>query len=495
MTRRIIIVAIAFAMFLSPCWADTQDCSNNLFLNGGCGFKSQELTILWQLDLLSNVLYTPVSMSVDKLVCTTDKSVAMVNPLTGQLKWEWKMPVGCRWSAASLGSNSVAAFGVNELVCLGSSSGNKKWSKTTASPITAQPVSDEIKIYAPTGKSLQCFDCTTGNQLWAKDLTGYVSTTPCVFDGKIYLATIDGSQIALNSTDGSVFWECKTGENPTDVLVASSKHIYLTSEKSLYAIDRISGKPIWKFISKSDAFSPSVSDKYLFYPSIDGTLYCLDAMTLGKGCCMATAKQLWSLNTNSKYSGRAIAASDHLYMTSTDGWIFKVQNDTGDIAARYSTGFDLSKAVFLREQVVIPYGRKLISISDTPENIKLFIDKPILARGSFSISTDAGAKVINGKSMIPARTVLEPFGGTTSWNESEKTVTCRFEGKKLEIKVGQSTAILNNKIFQIDTDKKVTAMIINGKVMVPARFMTQEYMGMDLLWYGTEKSFVIKRRK
>lgn len=495
MTKRIPILAVIFVLVFNPCWAATRDCSNNLHLDQGCGFQSKELTKLWQIDLNSNILYIPVSVSADKLVCATDKSFLMVNPLTGQSVWEWIMPTGCRWNAATSGNNSVTAFGLNEIVCLQSSNGKKLWSKAIASAITAQPVSDGMRVYVPTGKSLLCFDCTSGDQLWAKDLTGYVSTTPCIFDEKVYLATIDGFQIALNTADGSVVWDCKTGENPTDVLVASDKHIYLTSEKSLYAIDRLTGKPIWKFISKSDAFSPSASDRYLFFPSVDGTLYCLDAMTCAKGCCMATAKQLWSLNSNSKFSGRAIAALDHLYITSTDGWIFQAQSDSGDIKARYDTGFDLSKAVFLSHQVVVPYGKKLVSISDMPDSIKLFVDRPILVRGSFSISTNAGAKVINGKSMVPARTVLEPFGGTASWNESEKTVTCRFEGKELVVKVGQSTAKLNNKTVQINSDRKVSTMIIDGKVMIPARFMTQDFMGMDLLWSGTEKSFEIIRRK
>ena len=488
------IVLLTFAVIFAsavPVLAGNQ--SNNLLLADGCQMTTEKLTPLWKINLIGNVVFTPVAANDGSLIVATDKEVGVVNSNSGLLTWFSKLEGGCKWNVVLSSNSSVCAFKTNEIVCLSLREGKTLWTRKLDDGITAQPVSDGENIYVVTGKIVYGIDSSKGNQVWEKTIKNVVNVSPCISNGKIVVSSLVGYCTALDARDGAIEWESKPGEQPTDALVTYDKNIYMVCDKSLFALDSTTGKPIWKFVAKSKGFSPTVTDDALLYPTSDKTLYSLDPKTCGKGCCLATPKQLWQLNKNSMLPGRVAASTKSAYLATEDGWVNVIDIQKGDVISKHEIGSDLANSVFLSGQVVVPAGKSLRSFASIPGQVEVFIDKPFINRDRFQISVGVGAKIVNGKSMLPASFVLEPYGGSTNWDSKTRTMICNFEGKKLEVKLGSNIATINGKQVKLDPNSKVTPVIVAGRVMLPARFLAETYMGYKFVWNEVKKSFSIGR--
>ncbi len=469
--------------------------SNNLLLTDSCNLTTGKLTSLWKINLIGNVMFAPVAANDGSLIVATDKEIGVVNSNSGQLTWFSKLEGGCKWNAVLSSNSSVCAFKTNEIVCLSLHDGKSIWSKKLNDNITAQPISDGEKVYVVTGKIVSAIDSSKGNLVWDKTVRGVVNIPPCLSNGNVVHASLEGYCIALDARDGAIEWESKPGEQPTDALVAYDKNIYMVCEKSLFALDNTTGKPIWKFVAKSKGFSPTVTDDALLYPTSDKTLYCLDPKTCGKGCCLATPKQLWQLNKSSMLPRKIAASSKNSYLVTEDGWVQTIDTQKGDVVSKHEVGVDLANAVFLSTQIAVSSGKKLVSYASIPNQVEVFLNKPYINRDKFQISVGVGAVIINGKSMIPASYILEPFGGYSTWSGNTKTMVCVFEGKKLEAKIGSNVVTIDGRQIKLDSNPKITPVIVSGRVMLPARFLAETYMGFKVDWDAAKKSFLIKKVK
>lgn len=493
MRRTIVLLLTLVLAFSTTVLAAEQ--SNNLLLANDCALTSELLTPLWKVNLTGNIKFAPVNTIDGMVIVSTEKSVGVANSNSGQLLWMSIVDGGCKWNAVLSTNNSICAFRLDEMISFSLRDGAKLWSKKLSDNITAQPVSDGGTIFVVTGKTVLAFDSMKGARIWDRSINGVANVAPCLSKGNIVLATLDGYCAALSLKDGALEWEGKVGEQPTDSLVAYGKNIYVVCEKSLFALDNATGKPIWKFVAKSNGFSPTVTEDALLYPTADKTLYCLDPKTCGKGCCLATPKQLWQLNKSSMSPRRISASSKFAYLTTEDGWVQVIDVVKGDVVSKHEVGLDLSSSVFLTSQTLVPSGASLRSYTNIPDKVEVFVDKPFINRDKFQINVGVGAKVVNGKSMLPAFVVLEPYGGNASWDSNSKTMTCVYEGRKLEVKLGSNLAKIEGKQVKLDTNPKVMPVIIAGRVMLPARFLAEIFMECKVDWNVNEKSFMIKKVK
>ena len=469
--------------------------SNNLLLTDNCNLTTGKLTPLWKINLSGNIMFIPVQTNDGILLVATDKSIVAVNSSNGKLNWESKVDGGCKWNAVLSSNSSVCAFKTNEIISLSLSNGSILWSKKLDDNITAQPVSNGESIFVVTGKVVFAIGSARGNLVWDKTVRGVVNVAPCLSNGNIVLSSLEGYCVALDARDGAIEWESKPGEQPTDALVAYDKNIYMVCEKSLFALESTTGKPIWKFVAKSKGFSPTVTDDALLFPTSDKTLYCLDPKTCGKGCCLATPKQLWQLNKSSMLPRKIAASSKNSYLVTEDGWVQTIDTQKGDVVSRHEIGVDLTNSVFLTAQIAVSSGKSLASYASIPNQVEVFLNKPYINRDKFQISVGIGAVIINGRSMVPASYILEPFGGYSTWNGNTKTMVCVFEGKKLEAKLGSNIATIDGKQVKLDPSSKVMPAIVAGRVMLPARFLAETYMGFKVDWDSAKKSFLIKKVK
>lgn len=158
-------------------------------------------------------------------------------------------------------------------------------------------------------------------------------------------------------------------------------------------------------------------------------------------------------------------------------WAIKVNgNDIGTQVASEEGGIIYFKA---------PAGEYTLSrVGDEAE--KTFTQSPppevegLLVRlNSNYLYSDVPPTIIDGRTLIPMRALLEGLGTTVEWDETTATATAYTRTKSYEIKVTE-----NSKTFYVNGEARefdVPAMTINGRFMIPVRYIS-EAVGATVTW-------------
>lgn len=89
--------------------------------------------------------------------------------------------------------------------------------------------------------------------------------------------------------------------------------------------------------------------------------------------------------------------------------------------------------------------------------------------------------------LVPMRTIFEGLGAAISWDQNLMQVTGMKEDRKIVLTIGEKIAYINEKPIALD----VPGMILNGRTMVPVRFIA-ESLDADVSWDGFENTVLIK---
>lgn len=91
-----------------------------------------------------------------------------------------------------------------------------------------------------------------------------------------------------------------------------------------------------------------------------------------------------------------------------------------------------------------------------------------------------------GATLLPIAPIISNLGGKTTWNSSERKVTISLNENTVELWIDNSVALVNGQ------NKKLTVAptAINGRTMVPLRFVT-ESLGADVKWYKDSQLIVV----
>lgn len=97
------------------------------------------------------------------------------------------------------------------------------------------------------------------------------------------------------------------------------------------------------------------------------------------------------------------------------------------------------------------------------------------------VSLEAAPVILNSRTLLPIRAVVEAVGGTIAWNASAQKVTITRSSTTLELWIGKNAAKLNGKSVLIDSNAKVVPIIKNGRTLLPLRFVA-ESLALDVQW-------------
>jgi hypothetical protein len=119
------------------------------------------------------------------------------------------------------------------------------------------------------------------------------------------------------------------------------------------------------------------------------------------------------------------------------------------------------------------------------------VEKPTFTINGEQKTLDSPPVIKNSRTLLPIRPVVEALGGTVSWDGTEKKVTVTLGSTTIELWIGKNTARVNGTDTPIDsTNPKVVPEIINGRTMLPLRFVT-ENLGCQLQWDPNTKTITI----
>jgi len=85
--------------------------------------------------------------------------------------------------------------------------------------------------------------------------------------------------------------------------------------------------------------------------------------------------------------------------------------------------------------------------------------------------------IISDRTLLPVRAIVEAVGGNVEWDEHSRCVTLKYKDKQICLNIDSFAAYLNDKKVILD----VAPTIINGRTMLPIRFIAEEF-GFNVDW-------------
>lgn len=124
--------------------------------------------------------------------------------------------------------------------------------------------------------------------------------------------------------------------------------------------------------------------------------------------------------------------------------------------------------------------------NDKSLNVVFEINKNIMYVGDEWKILDVPPMIINGRTLVPLRALIESFGGKTEWDNYQKRIDIELNGNKLILWIGNENSYVNNVMKVMD----VPAQIINDRTMIPIRFVS-ENLGFKVDWDSVKNQILI----
>lgn len=156
------------------------------------------------------------------------------------------------------------------------------------------------------------------------------------------------------------------------------------------------------------------------------------------------------------------------------------------------TKYDFSAKVTKSMTLYAAWGEKK---TDNSENqIILTIGKKDASVFGKITTNDVAPKIVNDRTMLPARFVAENLGADVSWDGDKELVT--IQGKNLKtsedvtilITIGAEYAVVNGENVKLDSP----AFIENDRTYTPIRFIS-EHLGASVEWLENEQKVIITK--
>lgn len=154
--------------------------------------------------------------------------------------------------------------------------------------------------------------------------------------------------------------------------------------------------------------------------------------------------------------------------------------------------------IFLLIFIVTIFSASGCGAQGTIENTKeteiiLTINKPIMTiNGTEKNIDDEGNTpvIVNNRTLLPVRAVVEAMGGSVEWDGNSRTVVLKKNTDTIQLKIDSYTALLNNEEHTLDT----VPIIINDRTMLPIRFIAESF-DFNVEWNEENQQVIITSTK
>ncbi|WP_455258174.1 copper amine oxidase N-terminal domain-containing protein [Peptoniphilus asaccharolyticus] len=123
-------------------------------------------------------------------------------------------------------------------------------------------------------------------------------------------------------------------------------------------------------------------------------------------------------------------------------------------------------------KVMIPKSVKKLTSEEYMDLIFHMDKTPIInvrVNAEDLVFEDQQPTIVEGRTLVPFRALLEKLGAKVEWNEKTQTVTATKADKTIVLKIGSNKATVDGKEVTLD----VPAVIENGRTIVPLRFLSE----------------------
>ena len=476
------------------------------------------------LDAVEDYILISLVSNDDRL---QDLSCYKLNPSTK--KW-FKYQMVKHNSSPAIIRNLIYIFNGNSLRCYNMDTGLKIWDFNFwySSYMTPWykgniPIIYNDKLYYDT----YCFDLLNGKKLFSFLDDGY-NSIPTIFEGFLYMdydvtALKSGESIntikhflrCFKADSGQPVWEkehnygtLKEGLSlmyKNGLLFANSYPPDENASPELVCFNAKNGDLVW---SQKNQFNVCATNNGILSQSITSKvkdaqyLYCNDYKTGNN----IWTKQITFLNNEDNSIIECISDGDYIFLRISDGRLLILDAKTSEEIITINNNF-ISKPIISNRQLFIISKNNLGSLT-----LHRFISQTLILEfklGSktmkldeFTKDIDTPAQMIVNTTYLPAKYLVDSLGGSVDWDTKEKKITCKLAVPSLALTekkenvitmfIGKPMAKINGKEVQIDPkNPKITPIIINGRTMVPVRFLA-ESLGCEVKWDANTKTITIE---
>jgi len=104
----------------------------------------------------------------------------------------------------------------------------------------------------------------------------------------------------------------------------------------------------------------------------------------------------------------------------------------------------------------------------------------------YELEFDVPPRIIDGRTMVPLRTIFEHLGGYVYWEEEIQMVTAVWDETIIIMQIDVFVMRVNDWEVVIDTPP----VIIDGRTLVPVRAIA-EALGMDVNWDDDTRTVIV----
>lgn len=104
-----------------------------------------------------------------------------------------------------------------------------------------------------------------------------------------------------------------------------------------------------------------------------------------------------------------------------------------------------------------------------------------------AVVSDQPAVIVNGRTMVPVRVVAEALGCEVKWDANTKTAVFVKDGVEASLTIGAAVLNISDGNVTVPVEIDSPAVIINGRTMVPIRFLSDTF-DCDVEWDGETKT-------
>lgn len=145
------------------------------------------------------------------------------------------------------------------------------------------------------------------------------------------------------------------------------------------------------------------------------------------------------------------------------------------------------KALLHNKRLVgIPFFFIFLTIHLTNVPAALAAPAPVVIVNGSEVSFDVSPVIIDGRTLVPFRTICESLGVQVVWDDAAQTVTAFKPGTTVKLQIGNNTAAING--YQAELD--VPARIIHDRTFVPLRFISESLQA-AVEWNETANTITI----
>lgn len=126
--------------------------------------------------------------------------------------------------------------------------------------------------------------------------------------------------------------------------------------------------------------------------------------------------------------------------------------------------------------------------------VSLHIDDPIMEVNGIDMEIDEGRGtspvVLNDRTMVPIRAIIEAFGGTVGWDQDSQSVMLSMNDDNIILVINSDTAYLNGTEYTLDS----APVVINDRTMLPIRFIAEGF-NLGVAWDGDTQTVSVIRNQ